>query len=75
MIDEELAKVRMKICEECPLFLKQFGGPVCNPNKWLDLTDKTTVINYPKAGYVRGCNCFLERKTKLVNAKCVAEKW
>lgn len=72
-INDEISKNRMKICYKCPLYSKSLGG-LCNSNLWLD--PKTNdVSTEPKKGYIRGCSCRLQAKTRLPNAICVAGKW
>jgi hypothetical protein len=46
----ELAKERIKVCEECPEFRKM--SRQCN-----------------------SCGCFLDLKTKLLDASCPQNKW
>lgn len=72
---DELYEKRMAICKECPLCLQTGVGYKCNPNLYLSETDKTTVSYRPKIGHKRGCNCLLDKKLHLPNAKCIVGKW
>lgn len=71
----ELYEKRMKICKECPLYLESPMGPRCNSKLYLNEIDKVTVSRVPKIGYRRGCNCLLQRRNLLPNARCVVNKW
>lgn len=72
-IGEDLSKSRLKICYRCPLYSPKLGG-ICNSKLWLD-PNTEDVSTYSKPGYIRGCSCRLNPKTRLPNAKCVAGKW
>ena len=58
------------ICKNCPIFSKG----KCNPKLWLN-PDTDQVSTYPKAGYIRGCGCFILQKLKNPVNHCVAGKW
>lgn len=73
--DENFIEKRLKICKACPLFKKGAVGGICNPNLYINETDKQTVSDRPKLGYKRGCGCLLSRKCKVPNAKCIVGKW
>lgn len=72
-LQEDLSKTRLEICYKCPLYSKNFGG-ICNNKLWLNVNtgDVSTVS---KPGYVNGCSCRLQAKTRLATAKCPANKW
>lgn len=72
-INTELSKSRLKICYSCPLYSTKFGG-LCNNRLWLNV-NTGDVSEYQKEGYVRGCGCRLQAKTRLPNAKCIIGKW
>ena len=59
----ELSKKRMEICKACP-GLKD--NKICDPKYIHELSDGTKV---------RGCNCYVELKTKSEKASCPAKKW
>lgn len=72
-INEELSKSRMQICRKCPIFSKKMGG-ICDSKLWINPnTDEISVSKQP--GYIRGCGCRLNSKTRLPNAVCIADKW
>ena len=72
--EEELSKARLDICSKCPLLKKGKYGLVCNPNLFLDPeTDETSAVS--KEGYIRGCGCRLQAKSRLAEATCPANKW
>lgn len=63
---------RMSICRECPLFKKQYNGNHrCDGGKYMNPETKETSY-LPKKGFVRGCNCVCEVKSRNPNASCVA---
>lgn len=71
--NEYLQKERMKICLECPLYSSRLGGQ-CNNRLWLNVeTGDISTIN--KFGYVRGCGCILNSKTRVPEAHCPVGKW
>lgn len=72
-LGEDLSKNRLKICYSCPLYSNKLGG-ICNSKLWLNVNtgDVSTTV---KPGYVRGCSCRLNAKTRLANATCPAGKW
>ena len=72
-INEDLRNNRLKICRQCPLFSRKFGG-MCNNKLWLNPITKDVSLD-KKDGYVKGCGCILSAKTRLPNAVCPADKW
>lgn len=73
--DNELYEERMAICRECGLFKETFNGPICNPKKYIDLTDKTTIYDTFGLNRKSGCSCRLEKRTRIPHAHCIAGKW
>lgn len=72
-LDKDYAKIRQKICEECPIFSESHNG-VCNSKLWIQ--PGTDNINFQKTpGFVQGCGCILKFKWSDPMAKCVAGKW
>lgn len=59
---EDLREKRERICMECGLYKETSFGPVCNPNKYINTEDKTTISDTPRIGYRRGCSCRLRAK-------------
>lgn len=72
-INNEISKKRLKICYSCPLYFKRLGG-VCNNKLWLNVITGD-VSTTKKDGYVRGCGCRVNAKTRLPNAVCPTGKW
>lgn len=72
--NEELYEERMKVCKECPLYKETPIGPICNPKLYINITDKTSVIDRSKIGYKSGCGCRLNAKTRLPHGKCIVGK-
>lgn len=72
-IGKDLSDNRLKICYRCPLYSNKFGG-ICNSKLWLNINTGDVSV-YSQPGYVRGCGCRLQAKTRLSNAHCPANKW
>ena len=72
--EEELFKKRIVICEECPLYKYTPMGPICNNYLFLDPATND-YSKEEKEGYIRGCGCRLNAKTRLIDAECPAGKW
>lgn len=72
---EDLSTERMKFCNVCPLKKEdEFFGPMCNSHKWVNpITNEISYFHID--GYVQGCGCVLESKTRVQNAVCPAGKW
>lgn len=71
--NEKRAEERLGICYKCPLYSLRYGGS-CNSKLYLN--PKTgDVATYPEEGYIRGCNCVLQDKTRYPDSKCPAGKW
>ena len=63
---------RKEICLKCPIY-SSFTQK-CNPKLWIN-PDTDDVSTKPKAGYIRGCGCYILVKMKNLNAHCIAGKW
>ena len=72
-IDEKLYQQRLKICEECPLYLDLYGG-YCNPRLWIN-PRTGQVSDVEMVGWTKGCGCILRAKTRNKNNKCIIGKW
>lgn len=74
-IEDEMAEGRIDICKKCPLCVKDtLRGLICTSKLYLNpQTDEASLT--PKDGWVRGCNCTLDAKTRLRDSACVVEKW
>lgn len=73
--EEELSKTRKKICKSCKLLTTvKIFGEVCNSNLFLNpITDE---ISYnPKPGFIHGCGCVINSKTRVREARCPLKKW
>ncbi len=71
--NEKLSQERLQICYSCALYSPRLGG-VCNNKLWLN-PNTGDVSTTKKEGYINGCSCRLNSKTRLVNAKCPVGKW
>ena len=71
---ERLHKERMAICNSCPLFTEASYGKICNQNLYINpKTDEFST--YFKEGYIKGCGCRLDAKTRDPGSLCPAKKW
>lgn len=71
--NKDISEARMKICRKCPIFNPNSGG-ICNKRLWFN-PDNGDVSLEKKAGYIRGCGCFLKAKTTVASESCPANKW
>lgn len=71
----DLREQRENICKSCGLYKESHFGPICNPNKYINVDDKTTISDIPRVGYKRGCSCRLQAKWLSPNSKCIVGKW
>lgn len=72
-LHKDISVERMKICKTCPLFKAAYGG-ICNSNLYMNpktLETSSTVL----PGYIHGCGCRLNAKTRLPYATCPAHRW
>ena len=72
-LEKDISQGRLKICYQCPLYSKKFGG-LCNNKLWLNIETGDVSLT-PQKGYKRGCGCRLSAKTTLPNAMCPIGKW
>lgn len=72
-LNKDISQERMKICKTCPLYKPSFGG-VCNHSLWLN-PQTLDISDRAKPGYIRGCGCRLNSKTRLPYASCPAHRW
>lgn len=74
-LNTDLYKARIKVCKKCPLYKVSLKfGEVCNSSLWYNPETEDVSIQQ-KDGYVNGCGCRLDAKTRLANAICPANKW
>ena len=72
-LNEDISDKRMKICKVCPIYSDRFGG-ICNSKLWLNPeTGEVSLESLP--GFVRGCACRLNAKTRILDETCPAKKW
>lgn len=75
--NQDLYEYRMAICKECPLFKMGKLGPVCNSDLYVNPENKKATTTQ-RDGYIRGCGCRLEAKTRLARTEggqCPANFW
>ena len=72
-LNQDISKIRMNICKQCPLFKDTLGG-VCNAKLWLNPTTGDIAMSR-QPGYYKGCGCRLLAKTTISTAHCPAKKW
>lgn len=70
----ELAKKRLEICKQCPLFKETKNGAVCDSNKYISPDGKEWSY-FKKDGYKQGCNCNLNWKTNNLSNHCIINLW
>lgn len=63
---------RLKICEQCGIY--DSDRKICNGALYIN-PETNSVSRTMKAGYFKGCNCYIPRKVLNANAKCPAGKW
>lgn len=69
-----VSEARLKICKKCPLYHIGLFGPVCSMRLWLN-PETGDISSEQKDGYIRGCGCRLDAKTRVINESCRAGKW
>ena len=70
---KEISEKRLAICNACPICKSTIAGPICDPEKWINKQDETSLES--KVGYTKGCGCRLSAKTALHHARCIIGKW
>ena len=73
--EEELYQKRISICRKCILYSNGGAfGPICDSKKCINpSTGEPTYA--PSSTSICGCGCFLNKKTRVQEAKCVLGKW
>ena len=73
--ERDLDLKRIAICKKCKLYkVDGIFGPVCNSGLYLNpKTDETSRTK--KIGFIKGCGCNLNAKTRVPEAKCTVDKW
>lgn len=72
--EEDLFKSRINVCKACPLYKRTTYGPVCNGNLYINPINKEVSLE-EKKGFIRGCGCRLNAKTRVKESKCPADFW
>lgn len=73
--EEELYQKRISICEQCVLYSRGGAfGPICDSKKCVN-PDTGDLVHVPSSTDICGCSCFLNKKTRVKEAKCVLGKW
>ena len=72
-LNEDVSEKRIEICKKCPLYKNVLGGQ-CNSRLWLN-PETGEVSNRERDGFFKGCGCRLQAKTRVLRAKCPANKW
>lgn len=72
--NEEISKARLTICRKCGLYNYGIVGVTCNSSLYINPeTDEVSEVY--KDGYVKGCGCRLNAKTRVMYEACPANKW
>lgn len=71
---EKFVEERLAICKSCPIMRLTEFGMKCDDRKYIS-PDGTQGSFFNKAGWKRGCGCFLSRKCANINNHCVCGKW
>jgi len=73
--NKDIGKERMEICNRCPLLTdSSIWGPICNSSLFLNKETMDT-SEEAKPGYIRGCGCRLNAKTKDLKSHCPTKQW
>ena len=73
-MNKDLHVKRMEICKACPLYENSFIGPLCNSSLYMNPND-FKVSNFKREGYLPGCGCRLDAKTREEDEHCKFKKW
>ncbi len=72
--NQDLSDYRIGICRKCPLCTDTAIGLICNRFLWIN-KDTLETSKAPRDGYVRGCGCRLDAKTRNEDDSCIIDKW
>lgn len=73
--EDSLSKERLEICRSCKLCrVDKFFGEICSSKRWLNL-ETNEISKVYKEGFVNGCGCVMELKSRVPEAKCIINKW
>lgn len=75
MLDKSFSEERMNICKQCPIFKEHpvYEG-ICDSSKYIS-KDGTRWSYFKRDGYVKGCGCKLNSKTRNINNHCIINLW
>jgi hypothetical protein len=69
--DVDLPAARKEICKKCLIYSRE---GLCNNKLYLNPETNDVAVE-PAEGYVRGCGCVIDVKTKNPTSHCPAKKW
>lgn len=72
--NEEISRIRLKLCRQCGLYSATVVGAICDSSKYMNPQTGEISKEY-KDGYVNGCGCRLNAKTRLMTTGCPLNKW
>lgn len=72
--NEDLHQKRMQICKQCGLYKESALGPMCNSKAYVKKYEND-IKYHPEPGYVRGCGCLIDKKSRYPQSTCPAGKW
>lgn len=70
--ESELSEIRMKVCRKCPLYNNE--NDRCDASRCINVKTGKMEMG-PGKDIVCGCNCYVSKKSRVLNAKCVLNKW
>lgn len=70
--EQELSDMRMKICRKCPLYDEEKDR--CSSKRCYN-KETGELSTAPEKGFICGCGCFISKKSRVRNAKCVLGYW
>ena len=71
--NKSLSEERLEICKKCPIIKYTTLGPICDPDKWINKNGEVSLEKQP--GFIKGCACRLNAKTRITTNHCVINKW
>lgn len=75
MLDKSLIEERMNICKKCPIYKEHsIHGGICDSSKYIS-KDGQRWSYFKKDGFVKGCGCKLNNKTKYSTNHCIIDLW
>ena len=71
---EDFVEKRLEICRKCAIMRNTEWGMKCDDRKWLNKETNESSF-FKKNGWVKGCGCMINSKSKNLNNHCPANKW